>query len=115
MRYWQDSMIVVLGGLLIVAPWVFGFADDRMAVAGMSALGALTVALAFGAIAMPRAWETRAEVVMGLVTIGAPWLFGFQALQQARGSVSVAGAMVAGLAVWSLLVNRPTGKGTPGP
>jgi hypothetical protein len=79
-------MDYLAGVVLIVAPWVFGFADDSttativsvvagVAMIGMSAITAYEGGFAAHAISMRT--HLAADALLGVVLIASPWVFGF--------------------------------------
>ena len=64
------------------------------------------VAVAFGAMLVPRAWEEWTEVVLGLWPIASPWALGFAGLSGAMRAAAVTGVVIAVLALWTLAIDK---------
>lgn len=74
----------VLGTLLLIGPWLFGFSGDSRASIVTMAFGAATIALNLftdydlGAYRrLPLAARLLMDAALGGLLIGAPWMFGF--------------------------------------
>lgn len=76
----------VMGGLLLIGPWLFGFADDTRAAAITMAFGAALIAYSLftdyePALVrkLPLVVHGGLDALCGGLLIGAPWMFGFAA------------------------------------
>jgi len=74
------------GILLILAPWIFSFADESSAAAWISVLAGLAILGmsaatnyegGFLAHAITMRWHLIADAFLGLILVVSPWLFGF--------------------------------------
>jgi hypothetical protein len=101
MKHWQDSTNAALGAWLIVSPLALGFQGDVLALVNTAIVGVLLVAVALGAIFVPRAWEEWTETVLGLWLAVSPWVLGFEG-QMAKMNALVIGLLVLTLALWAL-------------
>jgi hypothetical protein len=106
MKHWQDPASAVVGGWLILSPWVLGFQSEFNAMANAVIVGILLVAAALGAILVPRAWEEWTEAALGAWLAVSPWVLGFSTLQTATGSAVVSGVVVMVLALWVLATDK---------
>ncbi len=93
---------------LFLAPWAFGFATVAAAAwtawISAAALGALALAALCGAGETP--WTEGTAGMMGLWTIAAPWLLGFDAQPLARQSHVIPGLVVIAGAAMALIWPR---------
>ena len=74
----------LVGLLLIAAPWMFGFADNRAAMAVAVVIGAGTIAYSLItnyelglAHLIPMSTHLWIDLIAGLFLIASPWLLGF--------------------------------------
>lgn len=95
----------IFGILLVVSPWLFGFADDGAAmwvpiVIGVAVLGqAMMTRYELGMVkVIPMPMHLGVDIAAGLVLIVSPWLFGFASTtwipHVVLGIVAVATALV---------------------
>jgi SPW repeat len=110
-KHWQDVVNAVLGAWVIASPWILGFAANEFAMVGSIVLGVALLAVAFGAILVPGAWEEWAETLLGMMAIVAPWVLGFSAEQTPRLGMVATGIVIAGLALWTLTTDPDYGFG----
>ena len=101
LKHWQDPVNALLGLWVLLSPWALGFQDEQTIMLNAVIVGAALVAVALGAIFVPRAWEEWTEGVLGLWLIASPWALGFNTHEQAT-----LNAVVAGLALWTLLTDK---------
>lgn len=102
LKHWQDAANAVIGAWLVLAPWALGFADERIAMGNAVIVGLALLAVALGAMLVPKAWEEWSEAALGLWLIVAPWALGFSALADATLATAASGAVVLALALWVL-------------
>lgn len=106
LKHWQDPVNALVGLWVLLSPWALGFQDDRMIMLNAVIVGAVLVAVAFGAILVPRAWEEWTEGALGLWLIASPWALGFNTHEQATLNAVVAGLAIAVLALWTLMTDK---------
>lgn len=106
MKHWQDPVNALVGGCLILSPWTLGFQSETAAMANAVVIGVALIAVALGAILVPRAWEEWTEFALGLWLIASPWVLGFALLREARLGAVIAGVVVAALALWTLMTDK---------
>ena len=106
LKHWQDPINALLGIWLVLSPWAVGYAGDRVAFANALIVGVALVAVAAGAMLVPRAWEEWTEAVLGLWLVGSPWLLGFAGLTTAMHAVVATGAAIMVLALWTLATDK---------
>lgn len=76
-KRWQDGVGLVLGIWLFLSPWILAYTG--MAAAAWSAwiIGAGTVLFFAIALAQPKAWEEWVNLVLAVLLILTPFVFGF--------------------------------------
>ncbi|WFU17676.1 SPW repeat protein [Bradyrhizobium sp. CB3481] len=95
-----DVANLVLGVILLLSPWLFGFDTGKITVNAMIT-GVVIAALAIAALAAFAVWEEWLNLVVGLWALVSPWVLGFQGTNAMTVHV-VIGAAVAILAVIEL-------------
>lgn len=93
---------VVLGVVLALTPWLFGFAHEAGAAWNAWIVGAAVAIIAIGALVSFYQWEEWLNLVLGLWAIVSPWVIGFSAIAAATYSHVVIGIIVAVLAAAEL-------------
>ena len=111
LKHWQDVVNALLGVWIIAAPWALGFQDIPAAMTNASVVGLALIAVALGAIFVPRAWEEWTEEALGVWLIASPWVLGFSMHKEALLSTLFTGAAVMALALWTLLTDKDYGIG----
>ena len=105
-----DIVNLVLGAVLFLAPWLFGFADQTAAAWNAWITGAAIVVLAAAAIFAFAEWEEWLDLVVGLWALVSPWVLGFAGIAPAMWSHVAIGLLVAALSAgagWYLHHNPP--------
>jgi len=105
MKRWLDGIGAALGAWLCVSPWALGFAGltDRAAWVAW-VLGAAILVLGGAAAYRPSLREEAATLALGLFALISPWIVSFAGQSPATWNAVVVGALVAALAVWSMLL-----------
>jgi hypothetical protein len=101
-KHWQDPVNALLGVWLVLSPWILGFHSVVIATATTAAVGALLFATSIGAMQFSQAWEEWLDVVLGVVLMLLPVVFGFDGVRPALQNALVCGAIVTFLALWVL-------------
>ncbi|TMD30269.1 MAG: hypothetical protein E6I95_15835 [Chloroflexi bacterium] len=102
-RRWQDWVVVALGVILFVTPFVFGQATQNVAAYTAYVLGTLIALAGILNAAMKRAGGL--DIIPGVLAVilfVSPWAFGFTAVTALAWSAWIIGILVV-LAVGSLL------------
>ena len=110
LKHWQDVANFVLGVWLALSPWALGYQGDATVMSTAVITGVVLMAVALGAIFVPRAWEEWTQAVIGVFLIASPWLLGFNDQQTVMRNAVITGIAVLALAAWTLLADR--GEGT---
>jgi hypothetical protein len=101
---WQDWVNVVLGAWLFFSPF-FGVGGTAGPAAWDSFLFGMAIAfLAALALAQPQKWEEALNFVIGIWLIVAPFALGFAHLRAPTWNHALVGLIVAGGALWALLL-----------
>lgn len=106
MENWTNAKLcdvanLVLGAFLFVSPWIFGFAAGAASQNAYVAGIAIAV-LAIAALAAFAVWEEWLNLIVGLWTLIAPWVLGFEGNRTAMTVHVVVGILVAVLAAIEL-------------
>ena len=105
-KHWQDAVNAVIGVGLVLSPWAMGYAGDSTPTANAVIAGAALLAVALGAMLMPRAWEEWSEALLGVWLAVSPWALGFAASEVPRNVAAAAGLVTLVLALWTLLTDQ---------
>lgn len=105
-KHWQDIVNALLGVWIVLSIWALGFQDNTVAMTNAVVVGLALIAAALGAMFVPRAWEEWTEGALGLWLVASPWVLGFSTHREAMLSAVVTGALVAALALWTLLIDK---------
>lgn len=106
LKHWQDPANALLGVWLVLSPWALRFDGNAVAMYNAVGIGVALVAVALGAILVPRAWEEWVEGALGLWLVVSPWALGFNAIRDAMVSTAITGLAVIVLALWTLLTDQ---------
>jgi SPW repeat-containing protein len=79
---------LVLGAILILSPWMFGFAAGPQSVNGF-ATGTVLIAVSIAALTAFAAWQEWLNLIVGLWLIVSPWVLHFQNIQAVRIEVTI--------------------------
>src|SRR3982074_1505535 len=82
MENWTNARLcdvanLILGAILFLSPWMFGF-DGGRASENANIAGIAIAALAIAALAAFAIWEEWLNLIVGLWTLVSPWVLGFQ-------------------------------------
>ncbi len=100
-KHWQDPINALLGIWLIISPWALGFSSTTAATVNFVIVGILLLAVALGAIYVPKAWEEWSEVVLGIWMVVSPWLVRYATQHAAKTDAVVTGIIVLILGFWA--------------
>ena len=93
-----NGTTAILGLILLLCPWLLGFATVRSA-SWTAGTGGLVIAVISAAALSQRAeWHEWINLAAGLCLVASPWLFGFTDVTTAAVTHVVLGGLVAGLA-----------------
>ena len=109
LKHWQDVANLVLGVWLALSPWAIGYQGDATAMTNAVIVGVALIAVALGAIFVPRAWEEWTQGLLGLWLIASPWLLGFNDQPAVMRNAVITGIAVVALAGWTLLTDKDFG------
>ena len=103
-----DAANLILGAVLFVSPWIFGF-DAGKASQNANITGIAIAALAIAALAAFAVWEEWLNLVVGLWALVSPWVLGFQGTTAMTVHVVIgaAVAILAAIELWLLSQHPP--------
>lgn len=101
-RQWQDGLNLLLGLWLIIAPWVLGFADTRIAVGNSVIMGVAVLIISFSALVTPDIWEEWINLLLGFLLVISPVTTGYTDQTTAVVNSLVVGLVIGGDAVLGL-------------
>jgi heme/copper-type cytochrome/quinol oxidase subunit 3 len=103
-----DVANLILGAVLLVSPWIFGFAAGP-ASENASVAGIAIAVLAIAALAAFAVWEEWLNLIVGLWTLASPWILGFQGTTAMTVHVLIgaAVAVLAAIELWMMSQNPP--------
>jgi len=101
-RQWQDGLNLVIGFWLIIAPWVLGYADTRIAVGNSVIMGVAVLIVAFVALVTPDIWEEWISLLLGFLLVISPLTTGYETQTTAVINSVIMGLLVGGDAVLGL-------------
>ncbi len=111
---WKESGVdvvnLIVGALLFLTPWAFGFVADQPAASNAWISGILIAVVAIAALTKFAEWEEWVNLLLGAWVVVSPWLLGFAAHTTGRWVHVVAGLIVAILAavkLWFLHQSPP--------
>ena len=86
-----NGMNAALGVILLISPWLLGFAAEPAAT-WSAVIGGVIAAAALAAFTRLLEWEEWVNLVAGLCVAASPWLIGFlHPLRPRRGRISPSG------------------------
>jgi hypothetical protein len=113
MENWTNAKLcdvanLVLGAVLFVSPWIFGF-DAGAATQNAMIVGIVMAALAIAALAAFAVWEEWLNLAVGLWALISPWVLGFQGTtaMTVHVVIGVAVAALAAIEIWLTTQNPP--------
>ena len=105
-KHWQDAVNAVIGVALVISPWAIGYAAETTPTVNAVIAGVALLAVAFGAMLTPRAWEEWTEALICVWLVVSPGVLGFATGTVARNAAVVAGLVTLVLALWTLLTDK---------
>jgi hypothetical protein len=98
----QDWINLILAALLLVSPWLFDFAGERVP-AWHACIAAVVIGgFAMAALAAFAEWEEWINLALGIWLAAAPWVLGFAGITNAMWTHLVVGLLVAAAAAWEI-------------
>jgi hypothetical protein len=103
-----DVVNFVLGVILLLSPWMFGFDAGAVSI-NAYVTGVVIAALAIAALAAFAVWEEWLNLIVGLWALVSPWVLGFQGTTAMTIHVLIgaAVAVLAAVEIWLLTQNPP--------
>lgn len=97
-----NGVNAALGVILLISPWLVGFATEGTATWSAVIGGAVIAVTALAAFARLLEWEEWINLVAGLCVAVSPWLIGFASVRAATWTHLAIGLLVAVLAAIEL-------------
>src|SRR5215510_12829255 len=109
MNEWSNARLcdvanLVLGAILFVSPWIYGFAS------GAQSQNAFVIAvLAIAALAAFAVWEEWLNLIVGLWVLVSPWVLGFQGTtaMTVHVVIGILVAVLAAIELWLMYQQPP--------
>ena len=79
---------IVLGAILILSPWIFGFAVGPQSENSFGA-GIVLIAISIAALTAFAVWQEWLNLIVGLWLIVSPWVLNFQSTEAVRIEVTI--------------------------
>jgi hypothetical protein len=113
MNEWSNAKLcdvanLILGGILFVSPWIFGFASGAES-QNAYIMGIVIAVLAIGALAAFAVWEEWLNLIAGLWVLVSPWVLGFQGTtaMTVHVIIGILVALLAAIELWMLYQQPP--------
>jgi len=101
-RRWQDQVILLLGILLFISPWVYGYPGDSPAATNAYLAGAVMAILAAFDLYKTYVWAVLLNVVIGAWVAVSPWLIDIERDRAMTTSLVIIGLATIVLGLWEL-------------
>jgi hypothetical protein len=105
-----NGVNAALGVILLISPWLIGFATEPSATWSAVIGGAVISVMALAAFTRLLEWEEWINLIAGLCVAASPWLLGFMPVAGATWTHLIVGLMVAALAaieIWRIHAPPP--------
>ena len=105
-----DWINLILGLLLVISPWLFGFAATTSAMWNAVILGVIIAALSIAAISAYARWEEWVNALAGLWVLFSPWFLGFSGVASAAWThfiIGIAVVVIAAIEIWLMSAQMP--------
>ncbi len=100
-KHWQDPVNACVGVLILVSPWLAGYALVLPALANALIVGTILFTVCVAAAVIGRPWVECAVVAIGAWMLASPWALSL-ADERAQRSAFVLGSLVLVLGVGAL-------------
>lgn len=110
-RTWKDWLNIVLGILIMLAPWIADETSNQQAVINAALAGLAILMLAEFDIVAVRSWAEAGQIAAGVWVAISPLVFGYSAEGMLRYWHLIAGGLVALLGALELFQSKgPAGR-----
>ncbi len=96
---WQNMLELLVATWIIFSPFALGFWNNPAAGLTTLFIGATAIFISQLGLAKQQPWEEWAILVLAVILIGSPWLFGYATVAAAAWSAVISGGMLAALSV----------------
>jgi hypothetical protein len=97
-----DKISIVLGIVLFLSPWLFGFASVQDAALSAHIVGAIIFVIAISEVVAFKIWEEWIGIAAGVWLLFAPFVLGFNTHVEALATHVMIGLAAILFAVWSM-------------
>jgi hypothetical protein len=104
-----DVLNLILGAILFLSPWIFGFASGTQTQNAVIS-GIVIMVLSIAALAAFMEWEEWINLLAGLWVLVSPWVLGFADAAAAMWTHLIIGILVAVIAAVELWLMRRPGR-----
>lgn len=104
-----DVLNLILGAVLVLSPWIFGFASGAQTQNAVIS-GIVIMVLSIAALAAFMEWEEWINLLAGLWVVVSPWVFGFAGAAVAMWTHVIIGVLVAVIAAVELWLMHHPGR-----
>lgn len=98
---WQDWVNIVLGGWLILAPFIGIGVNHDIAAWNSYVAGAVVAIFTIAALARPQLWEEWLNLIVGLWLIAAPFVLGYTQQTGPMWNQIIVGLLIGADALWA--------------
>ncbi len=107
-----DKINIVLGIVLFLSPWLFGFADVQAAAMSAHIVGAIIAVISIIEMVAFKMWEEWIGAAAGVWLLFAPFVLGFNTHIEALATHILIGLATILFAIWSMS-DHGSGRLTP--
>lgn len=93
-RHWQDPLSAAAGVVILVSPWLAGYAMVQPALANAVIVGAFLFTGAIAAAVVGRPWAECGVAALGMWMLVSPWVLGFMDPTSIRIAVVMGGVVL---------------------
>jgi len=101
-KRWQDQLMVLIGVLLFISPWVLFYPPGSPPAVNAWITGAIIAVLAAFDLVKTYVWAVLLNIIVGIWAAISPWLVGVMRDPAMTWSLVIAGIATIVLGVWEL-------------
>ena len=88
-RHWQDPVNACVGVLVLVSPWLAGYALVQPALANAVIVGTMLFTVSVAAAVIGRPWVECAVIALGAWLLASPWALAFADDRAQRSAIAL--------------------------
>jgi len=92
---------IILGGWLLVSPWIFGFSGNAGAAWSAWLVGGLVLILAAWALSDKGTWEDWSNALIAAIGFFTPWFASYAKLSSASWNMWIVSLIIVIVALWA--------------